>query len=196
MDDFSWLKAKRLAKWFWWFVWEDDSWSSWVVSVILAFVLVKFVIYPVLGFALGTSLPVVAVVSGSMEHNGLGFGDWWLLNGRWYEAKGISGEDMQGYRFHNGFNKGDIMILTGIKPKNIKGGMVIVYSTARYKYPIIHRVVDSSEDGGKLYFETKGDNNKQQDPDPVGEEQVLGRAVLKIPFLGWIKLAFATIIGG
>ncbi|MFH0797860.1 MAG: signal peptidase I [Candidatus Woesearchaeota archaeon] len=196
MADLSWYNIKKSLKWFWWFVWEDDSWASWIVSVIIAFVLVKFVIYPVLGLILGTSFPVVAVVSGSMEHNGMGFEEWWQANGQWYEAKGITEDDMHSYRFRNGFNKGDIMIILGVKPENIKNGMVIVYSTARYKYPIIHRVVDSGGDSGKLYLETKGDNNSQSDPEQVPSGNVLGRAVLKIPYLGWIKLVFTSIIGG
>lgn len=196
MGDLSWHEIKKSLKWFWWFVWDDDSWASWIVSVILAFVVVKFIIYPVLGFVLGTSLPVVAVVSGSMEHNGLGFDGWWEANGVWYEANGIGKGDMAGYRFRNGFNKGDIIILFGVEPKYIKRGMVIVYSTTRYKYPIIHRVVDSGEDGGMLRFETKGDNNRQSDPDMVPSENVMGRAVLKIPYLGWIKLVFTGLIGG
>ncbi len=50
------------------FIWDDDSLLSWLVNVVLAFVLVYFVIYPGLGLLLGTAHPVVAVVSGSMEH--------------------------------------------------------------------------------------------------------------------------------
>ena len=52
----------------WKFIWEDDSALSWIVNVILAFVIVKFLIYPGLGLVLHTTHPVVAVVSGSMDH--------------------------------------------------------------------------------------------------------------------------------
>ena len=60
----------------WYFIWESDSIWSWIINIILAFIIIKFLVYPGLGFALGTSHPIVAVVSGSMEHDG-SFDQWW-----------------------------------------------------------------------------------------------------------------------
>ena len=56
-------KLKRL----WHFIWEDNSVWSWIANIVLAFILIKFIVYPSLGFVLGTTHPVVAVVSESME---------------------------------------------------------------------------------------------------------------------------------
>ena len=176
----------------WFFIWEDNSIESWIVNVIIAFVLVKFVIYPLLGLLLSTSFPVVAVVSGSMEHNGLNFDEWWAEKQSWYEGNGITKEMMINFRMHNGFNKGDIIVLRGVKPEKIKPGDIIVYSTDRYKYPIIHRVIEANSPS----FRTKGDNNAGFDPSPVDEKQVVGKAAFKIPLLGWIKILFTNIIGG
>jgi signal peptidase I len=50
------------------FLWNDNSTLSWVLSMIIAFIFIKFIFFPGLSFAFGTSLPMVAVVSGSMEH--------------------------------------------------------------------------------------------------------------------------------
>ena len=61
-------EAKRLLKKIWHFIWEEDSIWSWIANVIIAFVLIKFIVYPLMGFALSTNYPVVAVVSSSMEH--------------------------------------------------------------------------------------------------------------------------------
>jgi len=63
-------KSKIIAslKAFWNFLWNEDSILSWIVNIIIAFLLIKFVIYPGIGFALGTNLPVVAVISESMSH--------------------------------------------------------------------------------------------------------------------------------
>ena len=61
---------RKILKRVWYFIWEEDSIWSWLVNIILAFVLIKYVVYPGLGFLLGTSHPIVAVVSGSMEHDG------------------------------------------------------------------------------------------------------------------------------
>jgi signal peptidase I len=59
---------KKTLKKIWWFLWDDDSLASWIVNIIIAFILIKFVVYPGLAMGFGTSHPVVAVVSGSMEH--------------------------------------------------------------------------------------------------------------------------------
>src|SRR4030042_502596 len=61
-------KLKTPLQKIWYFIWEDDSVLSWVVNIVIAFVLIKYLIYPGIGFLLGTTHPVVAVVSGSMEH--------------------------------------------------------------------------------------------------------------------------------
>ena len=82
-----------IIKRLWNFIWKEDSLLSWVVNIILAFVIVKFIIYPGLGFILGTSYPVVAVVSGSMEHSGYNFDDWWALNSMLYKNFNISQND-------------------------------------------------------------------------------------------------------
>ena len=63
-------KFINILKKTWHFIWEDDSVWSWIVNIILAIVLIKFIIYPGLGLVLGTSYPIVAVVSDSMEHSG------------------------------------------------------------------------------------------------------------------------------
>ncbi len=184
---------KELLKKIWRFIWEDDSILSWVVNVILAFLLVKFVIYPVLGLLLGTSYPVVAVISSSMEHHGLGFDSWWEQNKGWYLANDISKSELQDSMLRNGFSKGDIIVLIGKKPSEIKKLDVVVYASDKYKYPIIHRVVHIGND---YLLTTKGDNNPVTDPAPVTSGQVLGKAVFKVPWLGWIKILFTELIGG
>lgn len=175
-------EPKSFWKKLWYFLWKDDSLLSWLVNILIAFVLVKFLIYPGLGLVLQTDYPVVAVVSGSMTHEGLKFDSWWEQNQNWYLEHNVDSFD--DFNFRNGFNKGDIMILHGVEPKDIKIGDVIVYSSSTHMYPIIHRVVEI--DDGKFIF--KGDNNPTQDPMKVEEEQILGRAQFRIPYLGYVKI--------
>ncbi len=193
------MKVWEYIKKTWDFIWNDDSLLSWVISIVLAFLLIKFVVYPGLGFLLGSDFPIVAVVSNSMEHNG-DFDSWWEQSGNWYEEKEISKQEFNSYQFHNGFNKGDIMILVGAPPEKIEIGSVLVFisHTTRPKPdPIIHRVVEKSED---YVFKTKGDNNNKMfddecfedgyciDETRITESQVLGKAVVRIPWLGYIKI--------
>src|SRR3989339_334584 len=113
---------KNLLKKLWHFIWEDNSVWSWIANIALAFILIKFIVYPGLGFILSTSHPVVAVVSESMEHN-MNFYDWWEENKNW----------------------------------------------------------------------CIGENECTDETDILGE-QLVGKAVLRIPFLGYIKIWFVEAL--
>lgn len=186
------MKFKNELKRIWHFIWEEDSILSWIVNIIIAFIIVKFIIYPGLGLALGTTHPVVAVVSSSMEHEVEGFDFWWYSNKDFYIKKEIKKEDFEKYKFKNGFNKGDLMVLK--RARDIKKGDIIVFR-GDAKEPIIHRAVDISNGT----YQTKGDNgktNKQSRPDEIEitEDRLVGKAIFRIPYLGWIKLIFVEII--
>lgn len=187
----------RLLKRIWNFIWHDDSLASWLVNLVLAFVLVKWVFYPGLGLLFGTSFPIVAVVSGSMEHEGLGFDAWWERSGGWYAERGIDQEAFRKFPFRNGFQMGDIMILRGIEPKDINIGDVLVYESSRHPNPIIHRVVEVNDVDGALTFTTKGDHNSSPDGEAVAEKHIArtGKAVLRLPYLGWVKIWFVKLVG-
>ena len=176
----------------WHFLWHEDSILSWVVNVLLVFLIIKFLLYPGLGLVTGTKFPVVAVVSSSMEHR-QPFNEWWPLHENVYSAFGIAPQDFEDYPFSGGFNRGDIIVLTGKQPSEIDVGDVIVYSS-RKPYPIIHRVVEVEPTLQK--FQTKGDNNIGQIVSPELNEQnvpfsaLLGKAVFRIPYLGYVKIVF------
>jgi hypothetical protein len=53
---------------FWNYLWYDDSIGSYVLNFIVAFIFIKYIFFPGLGFILNNDYPVVAIVSGSMEH--------------------------------------------------------------------------------------------------------------------------------
>lgn len=174
----------------WHFIWYEDSLASIIVNIILAIIIVKFIIYPSLGFILSTTHPVVAVVSSSMEHNN-NFDSWWGNNKEFYLSYNISKSQFTNFPFHNGFNKGDIMVLVGVEPKNIKIGDVVVYKSFTPN-PIIHRVVKKNIDT----FQTKGDNvNRVQSFEQnIDNNQIIGKAIFKIPLLGWVKIKFIELI--
>ncbi|MBI2656458.1 signal peptidase I [Candidatus Woesearchaeota archaeon] len=185
----------------WHFIWEDNSIWSWVVNIILAFVIIKFIVYPGLGLLLNTSHPVVAVVSESMEHNN-GFDDWWDKGGKWYIGNNIKKQQFGSFPLKNGFDKGDIMVLKGKKAENIAVGDVVVFWSAK-KDPIIHRVVKKWQENSTYYFQTKGDNYKTNpasinnlflNETKISENYIVGNAVLRIPLLGYIKIWFVELL--
>ncbi len=188
-------KLQKRGKKIWHFLWEEDSIWSWIANIALAFLLIKFIVYPGLGLMFGTKFPVVAVISTSMEHDGA-FGQWWERQHAWYETKSITKDQFLTYTFTNGFNKGDIMVLIGKQPSDIKQGDVIVFKNTLRTEPIIHRVITIAHDENRYRFTTKGDKNFEsysfeQD---ITQDRLLGRAMFRIPFLGYVKIIFMDII--
>jgi hypothetical protein len=199
--------VRRVFQKVWWFLWEDTSIWSWLANIVIAFVLIKFVVYPVLGVLLGTSYPIVAVVSSSMEHPA-GFEAWWneeqccnsacasrIAQGRQYAGHGITPEDFVRFPFRNGFYKGDVMILRS--PEELSIGDILVFRADGRGDPIIHRIVQVRQlsDGTQVYT-TKGDNNCgsagfERD---ITSERMIGKAVARVPFLGWIKIVFVEVL--
>lgn len=180
--------------------------------MIVAFVVIKFILYPGLGWMLGTPAPIVAVVSGSMEHEG-NFDAFWseqmccnaactqgLVQGEYYENANISKSRFRSFSFVNGFNMGDIMVLAS--PDDAEVGDVLVYLVPGRPDPIIHRVIAMDEVNGQTQYWTKGDHNcdigsfEKQIP----EERVIGKAVWRVPLLGWVKIiavwAVQAVAGG
>lgn len=188
-------KRRKPTSWWgkaWHFIWYEDSLASWLANIVLAFIIIKFVLYPFLSLVLGTSLPLVAVVSESMDHGytkescqerytlcGITitederthFDEYWDACGNWYVEQGISKQTFETFRFTNGFSKGDIIVLSGKDPEDIQLGEVIVFHSRakepRKPYPIIHRVVGKELVGDEYVFETKGDHNEEQIKPPL-----------------------------
>jgi signal peptidase I len=186
---------KKFLKKFWWIVWKDDSFKGWIISIIFLFIVIKGIFFPLMSLATGTKLPLVIVESCSMYHEGNLFSDpeEWFQNQKtkYWEYK-ISEEMFLEFPFQKGFNKGDILFVTGTKPENLKKGDVIIFA-ANYKSPIIHRIVDIEKNEDEFTFSTIGDNNPEQIyfETSIKEDQIVGKAKANIaPYLGWIKLIF------
>ena len=185
---------KKLLGAVWHFVWEDNSILSWIVNVVLAFVLIKFLVYPGLGFVFDTESPVVAVVSRSMEHEG-DFDTWFKAKEAQYGSLNITRQQFLAFPMPNGFSKGDLMLLRGSSPEKLKVGDIIVFKGGE-KDPVIHRIVTKTKLGEQHIFATMGDNNNNQltYEKNITEERIVGKAILKVPFLGYVKIAFTFLV--
>lgn len=185
----------RSVKRFWHFLWNDDSWFGWIFSVIFLFLFAKFLFFPFLNLVTGTTLPLAIVESCSMFHNEgvtLSFDSWWDARGKYYSDFSIDRKDFSNFWMKNGFNKGDILLIVRANPKKLKVGDIIVFDTLT-KNPVIHRIVEISEEDGRRVFSTLGDNNNGQISfeKRIFEEQIVGKPLLKVaPYLGWVKLIF------
>lgn len=177
----------------WKFLWESDSILSLIVDLILIFLIVKFIIFPFLSLLLAP-LPFVIIESGSMHHEG-SFDQWYSLHGSWYAANNISLEEIKTWPWLNGLDKGDLIIVRRLKDYSYKKGDVIIFKTEQQKTPTIHRIV-KIEKNGSLFFSTKGDYNDGQLPYEISikKEQIIGKAIARIPKVGWIKLFFVELL--
>jgi signal peptidase I len=165
--------------------------SAIVIGVIIGVVLGFFF---GLQLALGTSVPVRVVESGSMCVPYDGACDGWT------------------HPFAQTLHIGDIIVIQKISPADLNANYpysdIIVYEnpTDPSSTPIVHRIVHVDNINGTLYFQTKGDGNsatKWPNPVTAGEydsntlwntgqgvpqNYVIGRVVMRIPYFGWITL--------
>lgn len=182
-----------------------SGWFGYVVYAALG-IFIAFLMNQGLAFALSTDLPVVAVVSNSMEHDS----STQLNHYQWLESNmGYNKSFIDSWPVKGGFFVGDLPIVEGqsagvsqyfIKiPQNKKlsynVGDVIVYSIPNQNVPIIHRIVKINSDGSYM---TKGDHNPQLLPFEysVKPEQVHGKVIFIIPKLGYFKVIVSRITGG
>ncbi|WP_099209333.1 signal peptidase I [Thermococcus henrietii] len=103
-------------------------------------------------------------------------------------------------------NPGDLVVTRPVSPSELHVGDVILYEVhiGSSTYRISHRIVAiKTDESGRIYFVTKGDNRKYTDPWRVYPDQVIGKVILVIPKVGmvWyytpliVLLIFLFIIG-
>lgn len=202
---------------FWDWLWNSDSFLSYVVLLVIMFVIVKFIFLPGLGFLMGTSLPLAIVESSSMDHRYIGseeggyeicgktlaeepsmsFEKYWWTCGDWYENNTkITKEEFAEFKMSNGFKKGDLIIITGKQAEEIKIGDILIFKAGTRAHPVIHRVIAINSSQDELTFSTKGDHNPGQldEEKAITENQILGVAKGRIPYVGWVKLFFVEMM--
>lgn len=208
----------------WNWVWDSDSILSWIVALVIIFIFVKFIFFPGLSFIMGTSLPLAGVESSSMDHQivtdevgrlnlcgdysytnsnkeHINFEEYWKRCGNWYEERNISKEEFSKFSLKNGFAKGDIIIVWGRFTPKV--GDIIIFkpnSDSSAPRPIIHRIIKIEN----KTIQTKGDHNGEQlvasnniyrtDETNIKESQLVGKAIFKIPYLGYLKIWLTEIV--
>ena len=163
-------------------------------------VVIGLIVLVVLGFWYGSQVvlntkipPALAVVSGSMCIPYDGACDGWLsIN----------------HPFDRTLHKGDIIIIQGVDPKTLNANYpnsdIIVFTDPYNPNElIVHRIIGKTEIGGVIYFTTKGDGNGNKwpqtpesgldpwdfnNPQGVPENLVIGKVVMRVPWIGWVAI--------
>ncbi|MCW4005795.1 MAG: hypothetical protein NWF04_04260 [Candidatus Bathyarchaeota archaeon] len=190
-------------------LWKNDYFQT--VTVILLIVGIVFGFWYGSQLALNTDIPpALAVVSGSMCIPYGGACDGWT------------------HPFDHTLHIGDLIIIQGVDPKDLKvdypDSDVIVFQ--RPDRPendpyakIVHRITESVEVNGTLYFYTKGDGNPRYSwpvvSDPayydnwrssptdststyngaVSEDYIYGKVILRIPWVGHLAIFARSFFG-
>jgi len=166
-------------------LWNNDYFKTAIAIALIIIVIVG--VFVGMQLALGASVPIRVVESGSMcvPYDG--------------RCNGWS------HPFDQTLHVGDIIIIQKVDPATLNANYpnsdIIVYRNPNGVTPIVHRIVEKQEINGTLYFKTKGDgngpivwpnipNNYDNIPDSKGVPQNLieGKVILRIPWFGWITL--------
>lgn len=155
---------------------ERSFWS--IFGLILLFLSIFFLTFllptVILPIILNTKLPLIVMTTPSMEPT---------------------------------YNVGDLLIVNGVDPADIrngtrqdKSGDVIVFYAFRLwesapDIPVIHRVIGKwfDQNQGKWFFNTSGDANVLQDPEPIPENYIYGVVWGSIPYIGWVKIILGDL---
>ncbi len=78
---------------------------------------------------------------------------------------------------------GDIAVIEKCAPNDVNVGDIIEYQMEGYT--VIHRIVEKKQKRGEFYFITKGDSNLQPDYNEVAENQLIGKVIFKVRYLGY-----------
>jgi signal peptidase I len=176
-------------------LWKNDYVQTAVVIGLIA--LAVFGFWYGSQAVLNTPYPALAVVSGSMCIPYDGACDGWT------------------HPFDHTLHIGDLIIVQGVNPEDLNtnypdSDIIVFHKPSNPDELIVHRIVAVDERNGTLYFYTKGDGNgfdkwpatpQTTEYDPwnngrgVPENLVVGREVMRIPWIGHIVLFMRNSIG-
>ena len=145
-------------------------------------------------FSIQNNYPVRNIIQACSMYHGEGFDTWWETHSTKYSKYNLDKQDFENFPFKNGFNKGDIILVTKVNINEVKVGDIIMLKSG-VQNPFAHRVMNINEDNENRIFSTIGDNNNVQlrYEQEISEDQIIGKVISRPIFyrgLGWVKLIF------
>jgi len=166
-------------------LWKKDYFQT--VFMILLIVGVVLGLWYGLRLFLNNDYPILAVASGSMHLPRNTACDGWS------------------HPFDPTLHTGDLIVVQGVKPEDIyaapynesgQSGDILVFRTSDKDDLIVHRAVDKIELNGTIQFITQGDHNLGPGPgSPTPATAVIGKVVMRIPWIGHVALFMRNSIG-
>lgn len=174
----------------WRFLWDEESILSYIVFIAVAFIFLKFLVFPGVLMVTGYS-DIAAVVSGSMYHGDPQFNHSFNA---WLEFHGYTKEQVSTWPYQDGLNVGDVILVKKFPADQIMVGDVILFYAPQGQ--IIHRVISTKQVNNETFYTTKGDANVASltVENDIPYSEIKGKLVSKIPFLGYPKVALTYIL--
>jgi signal peptidase I len=175
-------------------LWKNEYFQTVVVIGLIA--LAVFGFWFGSQVVLNTSYPALAVVSGSMCVLCDGACDGWS------------------HPFERTLHIGDLIIVQGVDPRELNADysdsdIIVFQDPTDPTELIVHRIIAKQEINGTLYFKTKGDGNGNAwpstpehgmdnwsgYPNGVPQSLVVGKIIMRIPWLGHLVLFMRNSFG-
>jgi signal peptidase len=86
---------------------------------------------------------------------------------------------------------GSIIAIKPVDPNKLQINDIICFENSPNKPWITHRIINITQEG----FITKGDANPEEDRETVNKENVIGKVVLTIPYIGYLSYFVHTPLG-
>jgi hypothetical protein len=110
--------------------------------------------------------------------------------------------------FDRTLHVGDLLFVLPINPKDLNtnypdSDIIVFHNPLNPSELIVHRIIGTTEVNGTLYFSTKGDGNGNKwrqlpqsgldpwdysNPPGVSQNLLVGKVVVRIPWIGWISI--------
>jgi signal peptidase len=92
---------------------------------------------------------------------------------------------------------GDVVVSVQDDPSNLNVGDIISFQKVETskKTLITHRIVNITDENGTRYYQTKGDANDHADQLLTPQQNVVGKVVITIPYLGYLPHFVKTPLG-
>lgn len=166
-------------------IWKNEYFQT--IVMILIIIGIVFGFWYGTRFVLNTDYPMLAVASGSMHMPPRTYCDGWS------------------HPFDRTLHVGDLIIVQGVKPEdiyaaplNVSGlsGDIVVFKDPGSDTLIVHRAVDKRVDSnGILEIKQEGDGNGVGTGSWINSNLVIGRVVMRIPWIGHLALYMRNSTG-
>jgi len=155
-------------------IWENEYVKTAIMVILL--VAVVFGFWYGSQLVLNTQYPALAVASGSMCTLPGSYCDGWS------------------HPFSRTLHVGDLIIVQGVDPEDIYaapypyGDIIVFHEPLGDDTLIVHRAVDRKVEDDKIFFKQEGDGNGPGTGSWIPADCVVGKVILRIPWIGHVAL--------